>query len=275
MGKLIDKMRQVGQGGGGSFGFFGRGQSASAAARPAAVFARLAVSDVAAAESAAKAGVDAVIVTDWKPGANVTAIKATLESASVVWGVEYSGGADDDVATAAQQAGAGFLVLGERAPAAPIYDKPEHLDRVVTLTAPTSELDILLYRMSNVLPAQAGIVTLPISVSDLPKLTVAEFTRLSLLAASVRFPLLVTVDEAPNLMAARTLVRLGFDGIVLSGVGADKIGKQVQALRTDLEQIPLSEAQDREGVSLGGLMGNLGAGAQPERREPEKEPDQE
>lgn len=275
MGKLIDKLRQVGQGGGGSFGFFARGQSANAPARPAAVFVRIAASDVAAAEAAGKAGADVAIVTDWKPGADVSSIKAALESASVVWGVEYSGGADDDVAQAAQKTGAGFLILGERAPATHVYDKPEQFDRVVTLTAPSSELDILLYRMSNVLPAQAGLVTLPIGVSELSHVSIAEFTRISLLAASVRFPLLVAVDTAPDLKAARALVRLGFDGIVLSGLSADKIGKQVPALRADLEKIPLSEAQDTEGVSLGGLMGNLGTGVQPERREPDKEPEQE
>lgn len=275
MGKLIDKLRQVGQGGGGSFGFFGRGQSANSPARPAAVFVRLAVSDVAAAEAAGKADADAVIVTDWKPGVDIASIKAALESASVVWGVEYADGGDDEVAQAAQKAGAGFLVLGEHAPATHVYDKPEQFDRVVTLSAPSSELDILLYRMANVLPAQVGLLALPISAAELPSLTIAEFTRLSLLAASIRFPLLVAVDAAPNLKATRTLVRLGFDGIVLSGIGADTIGKQVQTLRADLEQIPLSEAQEHEGVSLGGLMGNLGAGVQPERKEPNKEPEQE
>src|SRR5579864_1655444 len=140
MGKLIDKLRQVGQGGGGSFGFSGRGQSANSPARPAAVFVRLAASDVAAAEAAGKAGADVVIVTDWKPDADIGSIKAALESASVVWGVEYVGGADDEDAQAAQKAGAGFLVLGEHAPATLAYDKPEQFDRVVTLTAPSTEL---------------------------------------------------------------------------------------------------------------------------------------
>jgi hypothetical protein len=82
------------------------------------------------------------------------------------------------------------------------------------------------------------------------------------------------VDETPDLRASRALVRLGFDGIVLAGVGAspDQLAQQVQTLRADLEKIPLSEAEGHEGVSLGGLMGTLGA-AQPERREPEKAPD--
>ncbi|HEY8326614.1 MAG TPA: hypothetical protein VIG77_19140, partial [Ktedonobacterales bacterium] len=63
----------------------------------------------------------------------------------------------------------------------------------------------------------------------------------------------------------------------LSGVGASaaQIGEAARALRADLEKIPLSEGQEREGVSLGGLISNLGAGVQPERKEPEKEPDHE
>lgn len=277
MGKLIDKLQQVGQGAGGSFGFFGRGQAAGAPARPAAVIVTLTASDVAGAEAAAKAGVDAIIVAGWKPGANVSAIKTALESAHTLWGVEYAGGAEDDVATSAQQAGAGFLLLGAEAQAAPLYDQAEQFDRVVTLSAPVSEMDLLLYRMVNALPAQAALITLPVGMRDLPKQSIRDFSRLALLASSVRFPLLAVVDETPNLRAARTLVRLGFDGIVLSGVGvsAAQIGESTKALRADLEKIPLSEGQEHEGVSLGGLISNLGAGVQPERKEPEKDPDHE
>lgn len=277
MGKLIEKLRQVGQGSSGSFGFFARAQAANTPARPAAVLATLAADDVAGAEAAAKAGVDAIIIAGWKPAANIKAIKAAMESANTLWGVEYSGGAEEDVAAAAQQAGASFLLLGPEAPAAPLYDQPEQFDRVVTLSAPNSEMDLLLYRMVNALPAQAALITLPVGMRDLPRQSLTEYTRLALLAASVRFPVLAAVDETPSLRAARTLVRLGFDGILLSGVGASatQIGQQVASLRADLEKIPLSEGQEREGVSLGGLIGNLGAGVQPERREPDKEPDHE
>lgn len=277
MGKFVDKLRQVSQGGGGSFGFFGRGQAVSAAARPAALLVTLAPSNVAAAEAAAKAGVDAIIIAGWKPGADVTAIKTALESSNTLWGVEYAGGADDDVAAAAQKAGAGFLLLGAEAPAAPLYDQPDQFDRVVTLSAPESEMDLLLYRAVNALPAQAALIPLPVGMRDLPKQSLIEFSRLALLAASVRFPLLAVVDEAPTLRASRALVRLGFDGIVLTGVGAsaDQIAQYVQSVRADLEKIPLSEQQDRESVSLSGALGTLGTGAQPERREPDKEPDKE
>ncbi|HEX8730130.1 MAG TPA: hypothetical protein VF739_15975 [Ktedonobacterales bacterium] len=277
MGKLTDKLQQVGQGAGGSFGFFGRGQAAAAPARPAAVIVTLTASDVAGAEAAAKAGVDAIIIAGWKPGADISAIKAALESARTLWGVEYAGGAEDDVTTSAQQAGAGFLLLGAEAQAAPLYDQAEQFDRVVTLSAPVSEMDLLLYRIVNALPAHAALITLPVGMRDLPKQSIHDFSRLALLASSVRFPLLAVVDETPNLRAARTLVRLGFDGIVLSGVGASaaQIGEATKALRADLEKIPLSEGQEHEGVSLGGLISNLGAGVQPERKEPEKDPDHE
>lgn len=277
MGKLIEKLRQVGQGSGGSFGFFGRGQAASAPARPAAVLVTLAASSVAAAEAVAKAGADVIIISGWKPDTDVAAIKAAMESASVLWGVEYSGGAEEDVAAAAQKAGAGFLLLGGDAPASPLFDKPEQFDRIVTLTPPQNEMDLLLYRAANALPAQVALVSLPIGMRDLPSLSLSQFSRLALMTTAVRFPLLAVVDEAPTLRASRMLVRLGFDGIVLSGVGAsaDLIAQQAQQVRADLEQIPMSEAQEHEGVSLGGLMGNLGAGVKPERREPDREPDHE
>ena len=277
MGKLIEKLHQVGQGAGGSFGFFGRGQAASSPARPAAVLVTLAATDVSGAEAAAKAGADAIVIAGWKPNADISSVKSALESAHTLWGVEYSGGAEEDVASKAREAGAGFLLLGEEAQAAPLYDQVEQFDRVVTLSAPVSEMDLLLYRMANALPAQAALITLPIGMRDLPKQSIRDFSRLALLASSLRFPLLAVVDETPNQRAARALVRLGFDGIVLSGVGASaaQVTQQVQSLRADLEKIPLSEGQEREGVSLGGLISNLGAGLQPERREPEKDSDHE
>lgn len=277
MGKFVDKLRQVGQGSGGSFGFFGRGQTASAVARPAAVVVTLVASNVAAAEAAAKAGVDAIIIAGWKPGADISEVKAALDGSKTLWGVEYAGDSDEEIAEAAQKAGAGFLLLGSEASAAPLYDQPDQLDRVVTLSAPQSEMDLLLYRTVNALPAQAALITLPVGMRDLPKQSLIEFSRLALLAASVRFPLLAAVDEAPNLRASRALVRLGFDGIVLSGVGAsaEQIAHDVQAVRSDLEKIPLSEQQDRESVSLGGLVGAQAAATPPERREPDKEPEHE
>src|SRR5487761_2268463 len=121
MGKLIEKLQQVGQGSGGAFGFFARGQTASAPARPAAVLVTLTASSGAAAEAVAKAGADAVIFAGWKPGADLAALKAAMESASVLWGVEYAGGDDLDVVAAAQKAGAGFLLLGPEAPAVALY----------------------------------------------------------------------------------------------------------------------------------------------------------
>ncbi len=271
MGKLIEKLRQIGQGGGGSFGFFGRGQTTSSPARPAAVVVTLRAADVAAAEAIAKAGVDAVIIAGWKPETDITAIKTTLESANTLWGVEYSSGADEDITSAAQKAGASFLLLGADAPAAALYEQAEQFDRIITLTTPQSEMDMLLFRVTNTLPAQVAIAPLSVGVAELPTLSLSQATRLTLLTTAARFPLLAVVDDAPSLRATRMLVRLGFDGIVLAGAGmsASQIAQQVQSVRADLEKIPLNEAEEHEGVSLGGLMGNLGAGVQPNRREPD------
>ncbi|HEX8732145.1 MAG TPA: hypothetical protein VF725_08790 [Ktedonobacterales bacterium] len=277
MGKLIDKLRRIGQGGSGSFGFGGRGQSVGGPARPAAVVVTLGASEVAAAEAAAKAGVDAVIIASWKPGADISAIKTALESASTLWGVEYDGGQDDDVVGAAQKAGAGFLTLGPDAPASALYDKAEGFDRIVTLTVPQSEMDLLHYRIANSLPAQAGMTPLPIGVADLPSLPLSQVTRLALLTATARLPMFAVVDDVPTLRATRMLVRLGFDGVVIAGAGmsASQVGKQIGAVRADLETIPVNEALEHEGVSLSGLMGASGLSAQPGRREPDTDPDHE
>lgn len=277
MGKLIEKLRQIGQGGGGSFGFGGRGQATSASARPAAVVVTLSATEVAAAEAAAKAGVDAVIVASWKPGANVSAIKSALESANTLWGVEYDGGSDEDAVEAAQKVGAGFMVLGPDAPASALYDKAEGFDRVVTLEVPQSEMDLLRYRIANTLPAEVGLTPLPVGVADLPSLPLSQVTRLAMLTSTARLPLLAVVDDVPTMRATRMLIRLGFDGVVIAGagIGASQIGQQIAAVRADLEKIPVNEALGHEGVSLSGLMGSQSASPQPGRREPDKDPDRE
>lgn len=275
MGKLTEKLRQISQGSEGALGFLARGRGQGSAPRPAAVLVTLRATDTASAEAVAKAGVDAVIITGWKPGVEVSAVKTALESGGALWGVEYAGGEDEEVAAAAEKAGAGFLVLGPDAPAIALYEQVEKFDRVLTLSAPRDEMDMLTLRMTNALPAVAALMALPVGMRDLPRQSAMGFARLAILGESLRFPLLALVDETPDAKASRALVRLGMDGVVLTGVGvgAEALAQSVKTVRADLEKIP--PQSDREGVSLGGLMGNLGASLAQPAKEPEKEPDEE
>ena len=281
MGKLIEKFQQIRQGSSGSLGFMPRRDNGTAA-RPAAVLVTLSASEASVAEAVAKAGVDAVIISGWKPGANITTIKTALESGQALWGVRYSGAGGDEPVKAAREAGAAFILLGEDAAAGALFDESGQndrngqIDRIVTISAPQSEMDLVTLRVINALPAQAALVALPAGVADLSTLPVPAFAQLAIIAESLRFPLLATVNDVPDMRASRALVRLGVDGIVLAGVGieADTLASQVRAVRADLEKIP---ARSEEGVNLSGLMGAIGVTpAKPEPAPtPETDPDEE
>lgn len=272
MGKLLEKLQQVGQGSSGSLGFAPRRDGGSTP-RQAATLVTLRASDSAAAGAAAKAGVDGVIVASWKPGANVSTLSAALDASHTLWGVEYAGTGEDEPALAAREAGAGFILLGESAGAGALFDEAKQFDRVITISPPNSELDYLALRMTNSLPAQAALVELPTGVADLAGLSVAAFARLAAIAESLRFPLLAAVDDVPDLRACTALVRLGVDAVVLGGVGveASALAGQISAVRAAMEKVP--PRTQREGVSLGSMMSGAGIGLAPRRQEPAPEPD--
>ncbi|MEO7000244.1 MAG: hypothetical protein ABI068_00390 [Ktedonobacterales bacterium] len=279
MGKLIEKLQQVSQSGGGGMGFFGRAREAERKARPAAVLVSLGVKDVAAVEAVAKQGADAVIVTGWTPqSADLSAIKNALASSPTIYGVELAANVSGDgVLKAAQEAGASFAVLPASAPARILYEEVEQFDRVVTLDLPGDDMGLLLLRTQSLLPAQVALMRLDMPSAALANLSVADYAKLRLVAESLRFPLLVVVKEAAEQEATSMLARLGVDGIVLAGAGmaAATLGAQVQAVREALEHTPVHDKGDSS-VSLGGLMSAAGTSlTPPTRREPEREPDPE
>lgn len=275
MGKLVEKLQQVGQASGGGFGFL-RSRTPERAPRPAAVLVSLGAKDVASAEAAAKNGADAVIVTGWKPGSDVSAIKGAVESNGAVWGIEYGGEgkAAGDALKSAQEAGAAFAIIGREAPARLLFEELEQFDLGIAAEVPQDDLGLVLLRAENLLPAQVALVQTQLTNSDLERLRVNDFARLRLACEALRFPTLILVGEAPENGNVRLLVRLGVSGIVLpgAGMGAEALGAQVKALREALEKIPArSEDRERGSVAIGGLMEASGKSLQKPAPEPEKE----
>ncbi len=275
MGKLVEKLHQVGQASGGGFGFL-HSRTPERAPRPAAVLVSLGAKEVASAEAAAKNGVDAVIVTGWKPGSDVSAIKAAVESNGAVWGIEYGGEgkATGDVLKSAQDAGASFAIIGREAPAGLLFEELEQFDLGIAAEVPQDDLGLVLLRAENLLPAQVALVQTQLTNGDLQRLKVNDFARLRLACEALRFPTLILVGEAPEDANVRLLVRLGVSGIVLpgAGMGAETLGAQVKALRQALEKIPArTEDRERGSVAIGGLMEASGKSLPKPAPEPEKE----
>jgi hypothetical protein len=260
MGKLLDKLRQVSQVAGTGMGFLGA-RAQARKPRPAAVMVTLSTADIAAAEAVAKAGVDAVIVTDWRPGADLTHFIAALTTGDngPVWGIEL--GVPETASPAAlkeaHSIGAAFVVMSRETPASALVavQQLDGLETVITIEPPANDLGMLLLRAENLLPAVGALLRAELSPADLTRLDVAGFTRLRLLNESLRFPVLITITQALDEAQTRLLVRTGIHGIVLPGVKATgaALADQVRTLREHLESIP-ANAEDRPGVAIGGLM---------------------
>jgi hypothetical protein len=281
MGTLIDKLQQVRQSSGSSIGFFGRSQASVSKARPSAVVVSVGVKDSAIAEAAMKAGADALVVTGWTPKSDLSAFSAATKAGNAllgVWLAESESGAYGTLKQI-QQAGASFAVVGANASAHMLFEELDHFDRVVTLDAPGDDMALLLLRVQNLAPAQVALLRVGLSASAITKMTVAEYTRLKLVVESLRFPVLATLDGAPEMRSVPVLARLGFAGLVLpgAGVGPEALGAQVTALREELERTPITH-EGSESALLGGLVGMQGGAAEPQRepqREPERNPDHE
>jgi len=281
MGKLLEKLQQISQGSSGAVGFLGlaRQQGQARAPRPAAVFVSVDAKNVAAGEAALKQGADGVILTGWKSGANVGAIKAAAEAGGI-FGVEYgSESYEEGGLKQAKEAGASFALVQGKSSAHVLVEEVEGFDLVVAVDVPKDDLGLVLLRAENMVPAQAALLRADLSPSGIAKMTVADFARLRLASEALRFPVLLTLAGAPDDAFVRTLARLGVSGLVLpaDGVSVEKLGSQVQALREQLEKTPI-RAEDRSPVAIGGLMDAGGASITPQRpsrREPEPEPDEE
>ncbi|MBF6590835.1 MAG: hypothetical protein IVW57_09950 [Ktedonobacterales bacterium] len=276
MGKLIDKLQHVSQSSGSGFGFLGRTQGPTRVARPAAILVTLRGGDTAAAEAAAKNGADAIILTDWAPGAKGSGTASALAGTETLWGVDLGASVGDGLVKGAQDAGASFVIFGPDMPARALFEEVEHFDRVITVDPPSDDLALLLLRGQSLLPAQAALVRLQLSAADLARLSVTAFTRLRFIMESLRFPALVTLAGPPEAESVRTLVHLGVAGLVLPGGDTRAIASAVKALREELERTPIPH-EERGTVLLGGMTGAVVGPTPPTppRREPEREPERE
>jgi len=279
MGKLVEKLQQVSQGSS-SVGFLGP-RKPTQAPRPAALLVSLGADEGTTAEAAAKNGADVLIVTDWQPGGDLSKVQSALAASGAIWGVEYAAARSSDGALKlAQEAGASFAVIGQSASAHMLFEELETFDLVVEVPIPKDDLGLLLLRMENLLPAQVALLRTRLASADLASMTVADYARLRLVSEALRFPVLLTLAEVPEMAHVRTLVRLGVSGLVLPGTGltAERLGTQVKSLREQLEKTPARD-EDRSPVAIGGLMEAGGQSLAPRtpRREPSPgpEPDEE
>lgn len=279
MGKLIDKLEAVGQGSSSGFGFL-NSRGTTQKPRPAAVFARLAVSDAAAAQSLLDAGADGLLLTDWQPGADLSTVKSAAEAKKAIWGVEGAEGAHapegSSLTEAAQEAGAAFLVLTPTSPASELFASHEQVDVVGAFELPHDDMGLLLFRAQTSVPVRAALFEVNSRAADLARVTLTEASRMAVVFRSLPFAVILQLPEPPDATGARTLVRLGADAFVLAATSATaaQVGEQIQTLRSTLESVPTRD-EDRSTPSVGGLLGTQGPATTAPQREPKPDPEHE
>lgn len=287
MGKLVEKLRAVTQASSSGMGFLSPSRAPQRKARPAALLVLGGVDDTAALRAAVENGADGVILSGWSAGATgASSLMEALRKQDAVWGVALEEGYTPGALKTARDEGASFAILAQRLPAASLFEEIEKFDLVVAIEPPRDDLALLSLRAVNLLPAQAVLVDARFTPADLARMSIADFTRLRIVAESLVFPTLVTLEGTPGEIDTRTLIQLGADALVLSAAGAtaSTLTQQVPALIAELERTP-ARHESESGPLLSGLLGVSGhtpslPGPSPRPRpdrpeQPEKEPDEE
>jgi hypothetical protein len=245
MGKLTETLQRAGRASGGAIGFVGGGAAAS---KPKACAIIVSVKGGADAVSAAiKAGADAVIVQE-------AGVATAAKDAGVAWGLDARNQAHLSVAHLrdVREQGADFVLVGGDAPFRALAETVEHLDRILVIPRPGADDPMYLqFRALNVVQADAAVLDLNLSASDLAQLTVNAFAQTRLLNEYLRFPVIISLREAPAAEDIVTLARLGASAVWLPNATSEAITKLCEGL----ENVP----RDKENTpSVGNFMGGEG-----------------
>jgi hypothetical protein len=275
MGKLIETLQRAVKGSGSGIGFLGRNQVQSKP-KAAALFVALSQPDAGAVEALVKAGADGGIfaLQNGETGAGKLSIsleayqKAAepLKAAHCAWGLDLAdvvASLPADALKGMREGGADFVSFPLSAPARVLQDRPEGLDRIVTLGALPDDPYLLLARSINLLSVQAVRFDFGLSAERLRDLTIEELLRYRMLRETLRFPALVSVEGNLGSEEVRTLVKAGASAVVVQparGESAPALASRVAALREELERVPGPGAEDEEMPSVAFTPGSPAKG---------------
>jgi hypothetical protein len=248
MSKLTEILHRAGRASGGAIGFFGHTTNAPKAKAAAII---VAATDGAEASALVKAGADAVILPmGTEPG---EALPGEAAWGSDARGAKALGEAD---LKALHVKGADFVLLPGTATVRALSADIDQFDRALVVPPPEDDPLLIGFRALNVLEVNVAVLDLALNAKDLASLTIQDFARLRLLSESLRFPVIVTLDEVPAEEDIRTVARLGAQGIWL----ANATPASVTTLREALERVP----REKEPVpGIAGLTGTSGGNGGP------------
>jgi len=282
MGKLIESLQRVGKSsGGGGIGFVGRAQ-AHTKPKAAGLIVTMSKPDAGQVEALKKAGADAVIfaLQIGKAGASKAApslepyadATAALRAANLPWGLDLGAvvsSLQPEAIKTLREGGVDFVSFPLDAPARLILERPEGLDRIVTLDAHRDDPYMLLARAVNLLSVQAVRFESAFSAASVQRLTIEDLLRLRILRETLRFPALVTIEGNLGSEEVRVLVKLGISGLLMqqeTGESASALAERVSALREELERVPSQESEE-ETPNIGQFPGTSAKNEEQPNRE--------
>jgi hypothetical protein len=200
MTKLIDTLQRPGKAGGPSIGFAGK---SSTKTKAAAIIVKVAASE-SAIEGAVAAGADVIVLDASESG-------DAARAAQVTWGYDLRGKDSltvDDLKSLKDR-GADFVLLPQSVLARALSEPVEQLERVLLVAPPPVE-DPMMFaiRALNMLDIEATVLDLKVTAKELAEMTLEHFAKIRLMCETLRFPVIVTVQDLPARHDIYTLAKL-------------------------------------------------------------------
>ena len=291
MGKLIETLQRVRKPGGGSIGFLGRGAQPPSKPKAAAILVALGQPDAGQVEAVKKVGADGVIFSAQNGrGSKAVTVEPYFEAAAVLrasnlpWGLDLGGvvsSLNADAFKTLREGSVDFISFPFSAPARLLQERPEGLDRIVTLESRLFDIEkesnLLTLRSVNLLSVQGVRLEATFSAEFLRSLTIEDLLRYRMLRESLRFPALFSVEDTLGQEEVRTLMKLGTSAVVMQPTAGENISafvERIAALREELERVPTEERED-EDVPHVGLPTPATTIKREAPTEPEGEPDED
>ncbi|HLV98608.1 MAG TPA: hypothetical protein VKT82_08025 [Ktedonobacterales bacterium] len=279
MGKLIDTLQRVGKSSGGGMGFSGKNQ-AQTKAKAAGILVALSQADAGAVEAVAKAGADGVIfvLQNGKSASKGLSLETyrkaaePLRAANRPWGLDLVEIADTlpaDSLKGLREDGADFASFPLDAPARLLQERPEGLDRIITLRQQDGNDDehyLRLVRSLNLLSVQVVHLLANLTAGRLHDMRIEELLQFRVVREQLRFPVLANVSGNLGNEEARILVKLGISAVMLQaaeGESASALASRVSALREELERVPAPGAEDEDMPSVAFTPGSAAKSEEP------------
>ena len=237
----------------------------------------LSQADAGAVEAVTKAGADGVIFAlqsgkSADKGLSLEAYRKAAEplrAANKPWGLDLTAIVDTlpaDSLKGMRDDGADFVSFPLDAPARLLQERPEGLDRIITLRqqdGDDEERYLRLVRSLNLLSVQVVHLLANLTAGRLHDLRIEELLNFRVVREQLRFPVLSNVSGNLGNEEARLLVKLGISAVILQaadGESTSALAQRVSALREELERVPAPGAEDEDMPSVTFTPGSAAKG---------------